>query len=238
MKKVLSLILAVMFCMLPGISAFAAEPVEAEESSCEMELYIPEGEPQFFPIPESNDPLAEDMTLDLDDAEISPLLIPSTANEFRIVSCEVRPAVLKNGEYQASDAKMTFRPKSFAPTTIKESISKEDQQKMIAYAGSKGEKVVGWYITGIFFMDCYLKHWVEYRIFSRDQNGETLKAKTVSPGTGIAEISNRFLFPNDTTKSYTFGYEGRGVMQVYDAAANTVHDLYPEYVMKVTFSNS
>ena len=35
-------------------------------------------------------------------------------------------------------------------------------------------------------------------------------------------------------ESYTYGYEGKAVMQVYNSAANTAYYLYPECVMKAT----
>ena len=40
------------------------------------------------------------------------------------------------------------------------------------------------------------------------------------------------------TKDYTYGFDGSGVMQIYDKVNNTAPYVYPEYSMKVTFKNN
>ncbi len=236
MKKFLCLFLAVMLCLSFGATAFAAE-LEAEipeedVSLADAELDVSDEETECFDVLESDEPTAEEM--DSGEGTVSPMVYsPTTASEFHIVSCKVYPAYIENGKNAYYENCVTYEPRSFAPTTIRDTMTKAEQQELIASAERRGHEVIGWYITGTFYMDCYLPHWVEYYIYSHDQNGEEKKAHGIRR---IATISNYFLFPEDTSKNYTYGYDGRGYMTCYNKAINNTYELYPEFDMKVTFS--
>lgn len=242
MKKFVSLLLAVVLCLSFGATAFAAEPVTQkvvdEIPYSEGKLVIPDGEPTYFDIPEQDDIPLEELP---DEGEVSVFntrAFLNTANEFKLLFLEVHPVVMIDGKPKALDASKTFEPSIYAPTVIKGQMTLQEQQVLITRATTDGKEVVGWYLTGRTYMNCYIPYRVEYRVYNHEYNGEVTKGKAVRKGSGTADIYEYCLYPSDMTKDYTYGFDGRGVMQIYDKVNNTAPYVYPEYSMKVTFKNN
>ncbi len=240
MKKVISFLLTMALCLSFGATAFAAEPAAAgtvdDVPYSEPTLIVPEGEPTLFDIPDPDDIPLEDLPDVGEFPNVDARVIPSTANEFKILWLEVHPAVIQDGKYKASDRCIRFSPSTYAPTLIQEKMTLQQQKALIASAGLQEDDVVGWYLTGRIYMDCYIPYYVEYRTYNHESNGESMKAKAVHAN--YADIYAYCRYPSDKTADYTYGFTGRGVMQVYDPIIKLPDYVYPTYSMKVTFKNS
>lgn len=237
MKKAISIFFALILCVSLCVPAFAAET--DSDLVATAELFIPEGKAQCFDIPDCNGIDMDELSTIDNNSEIMPMVvIPSTANIFKIEEFNVYPVVNMNGKKQYLEYHWIFRPSSYAPTTIRADMTAERQQTLIDYAAGQGYEVIGWYLSGTIHMECYLPHWVEYRTYNHESNGEKTLAHTIYKSTYRGTLSTYALFPSDMTNDYTYGFEGRGYMTVYYSSGNTVRDLYPTYVMKATFRQS
>ena len=235
MKKFIGLFLAFICCFSLCATAFASASADNAGS---FELVIPDGEPQYFDIPECADMLVEGLLPATEDSAVMPRVIPSTANIFEIEEFDIHPIVKVNGKNQYLDGHWVITPASYAPTTVRVDMNTENQQVLIDYAAQYGYEVIGWYLSGTIHMECYLPHWVSYRTYDHVNHGEKTLAKNIYKSTYRGTISTYALFPDDPTQDYTYGFEGNGDMTVYYSAGNTTRDLYPEFVMMATFRHS
>jgi len=236
MKKTIRVLLALVLCFSLCVPAFAAV---TDGYAVDAELILPEGDSRCFNLPECEGITLEGIPVIGKNSEIQPRVIPSTANIFEIEEFNVHPVVKVGiGKEQYLEGHYVFRPSSFAHTTVRAEMTAERQQTLINYASEQGYEVVGWYLSGTIHMECYMPHWVEYRTFNHESNGEKTLAKNIYKSTYRGTLSTYALFPSDMTKDYTYGFEGRGYMTVYYSAGNTVRDLYPTYVMTATFKQS
>lgn len=235
MKKITSLLLALICCFSLCATAAAASPDDLVES----ELILPEGEMRAYEIPECDDIVLEEVPFVADTYDVAPMASNvSTANIFEIEEFEVHPVVKRSGTNQYLEICRVFRPSLYAPTTIRGTITLAQQQEIIDYVAQQGEEVIGWYLKGTIHMECYLPHWVEYKTYDHVNHGEKTMTKNIYKSTYRGKISTYGLFPADTTQDYTYGFEGKGYMTVYYKSSNSTKSLYPEFVMNVTFKNS
>lgn len=236
MKKITSILLALVLCFSLCVPAFATG---TDDDSVEAELILPEGDSRCFDLPENEGITLEELPVTEEAPEIQPRVIPSTANIFEVEEFNVHP-VVKVGvaKEQYLEGHYVFRTASYARTTIRAEMTAERQQTLINYANEQGYEVVGWYLSGTIHMECYMPHWVEYKTYNHESNGEKTLAQNIYKSTYRGTLSTYALFPSDMTKDYTYGFEGRGYMTVYYSAGNTVRDLYPTYVMTATFKQS
>lgn len=236
MKKITSLLLALICCFSLCATAAASAP----DDLAEVELILPEGELQYCEIPECDEMVLEEDPFAADTYAYPPGAVSaSTANIFEIEEFGVHPVIRRNGTNQyIENFQFTANIDPYAPATVRCYLTPEQQQYASDYVAQQGEELIGWYLTGTIHMECYLPHWVEYKTYDHVNHGEKTQSKMIYKSTYRGKISTYGLFPADMTQEYTYGFEGKGYMTVYYRESNSTKSLYPPFVMKVTFRNS
>lgn len=236
-----AMFLSLCISILLGVFATAsAAPAGSSGAAGESRgaLVLPDGEPTFYPLPETDDPLVEDLLPIEEGAVSAPMVFPSTARDFTVEYARVYPVVLKNGKYYHPDYYYTFKPKTVRSRVINNTMTVEMQQKLISYTEELGYETLGWYVEGTFYMNCYIPHRIEYRVYNHEHNGETLKARAVNRVPSTTAIGFEAIFPKDTAQDYTYGLRGDGIMLVYDPVANRSDMLTLEYSIMITFEHA
>ena len=236
MKKITSLLLALICCFSLCATAAASAP----DDLAEVELILQEGELQYCEIPECDEMVLEEDPFAADTYAYPPGAVSaSTANIFEIEEFGVHPVIRRNGTNQyIENFQFTANIDPYAPATVRCYLTPEQQQYASDYVAQQGEELIGWYLTGTIHMECYLPHWVEYKTYDHVNHGEKTQSKMIYKSTYRGKISTYGLFPADMTQEYTYGFEGKGYMTVYYRESNSTKSLYPPFVMKVTFRNS
>lgn len=233
MKKSVSMMLAFIMCIVASIPAYATnEGVERGDFlgySDDLEFNV---------IPEFTEMMIGSNTLNETDNGIEALAGYSTKNIFRIEEFKVYPVFIKDGEYQYPNYCWRYVPAS-TNLNVNYMMTLEKQKTLIDYVSDRGYEVVGWYLTGTFYMACYLPIRVDYRIYNHEQNGKTLWGvpitKTTDNYTGTATIKTFALFPNDMSKPYTYGFDGQGIMTIYDPYGGHSGADNKDFSLKATF---
>lgn len=233
MKKTISFIVTVAIFMSLNISVYAADS-ESEQ----WELVVPENGVELHVIPEDEQIITTFVSGSTDNG-IEPLAVtPSTAKIFRIENFSIYPVVLKDGKYQYLNYRWKYTPAQ-NNLNVNFLMTLEKQQTLIDYAVSNGYEVFGWYLSGSFYMECYIPTRVDYYIYNHESNGDRLKGAPIKISTnkyaGTATISTTALFPKNMDQAYTYGFDGWGYMTVYDAATHKGGVEKPEFSLKATF---
>lgn len=227
------MVLALIMCISAGIPTYAANEDIGQGSFVGYDDDL-----EFNIIPEFTEMTTESEIVNEKENGIEPLAGYPTTNIFRIEEFNVYPVYVKDGEYKYPSYHWNYVPGINLDGHLMMTLEK--QKKLIDYVSdNRGCEVVGWYLTATFYMACYLPIRVDYRIYNHEQNGQTLWGtpivKTNDRYAGRATIKTLALFPDDTSEPYTYGFDGQGIMTIYDPYGGQSGANNKDFSLKATF---
>ena len=194
MKKILSFILSL--CMMLSLSAPAfATSEKLEEYVVITPLEQVENDGTFVPV-------IQQKNTDEFNAEEKALQITQVYGDY----LRVYPVYELNGKYVYPKNCYRQYKGSLSATYIRQSITYETQQEMKQYVIDLGYNPVGWYIEAALCINAKQPKYIDYKIM--DHNGISSLKRVNASFTGSTEFTCMGLYPEDTSKKYTYGITG------------------------------
>lgn len=157
----------------------------------------------------------------------------NTNNIFKIREYKLTPLAKKNGifyTYGTGETVTHTSSSTFGGITVPDSY----QQNYVSLIEGLGYEFAGWRFSGTVYMDSYLTYHIIYNTYNHTDNGNNSKGAVIN-SFGTATVTTDYLISDSTPSTFKCGFDGYGVMQVYNASLNMPKYYYPEYSMFAYF---